>query len=110
MGLLDGILGGVVGGEMVSVVNGLIEKHGGVQGIVSQLEQQGLGNTVKTWVGTGANQGITADQVHAAFGPEVISGLAAKFGMNPQDLAQKLSQVLPQVVDKLTPQGVVPKA
>ncbi len=45
-----------------------------------------------------------------AFGPEVIAGLAAKFGMNPQDLAQKLSQVLPQVVDKLTPQGVVPKA
>jgi len=109
MGLLDGILGGVVGGEMASVVNGLIEKHGGVQGIVTQLEQQGLGNTVKSWVGTGANQPITADQVHAAFGPEVISGLAAKFGMNPQDLAQKLSQVLPQVVDKLTPQGVVPK-
>ena len=55
MGLLDGILGGVVGGEMVSVVNGLIEKHGGVQGIVKQFEQQGLGETVKSWVGTGAN-------------------------------------------------------
>ena len=109
MGLLDGLLGGVVGGEMVSVVNGLIEKHGGVQGIVSQLEQQGLGNTVKSWVGTGANQAITADQVHAAFGPEVISGLAAKFGMNPQDLAQKLAQTLPQVVDRLTPHGVVPQ-
>jgi uncharacterized protein YidB (DUF937 family) len=51
MGLLDGLMGGVVGAEMVSVVNGLIEKHGGVQGIVSQLEQQGLGSTVKSWVG-----------------------------------------------------------
>ena len=110
MGLLDGILGGVVGGEMASVVNGLIEKHGGVQGIVSQLEQQGLGSTVKSWVSSGTNQPITADQVHAAFGSEMISGLAAKFGMNPQDVAQKLAQVLPQAIDKLTPNGVVPKA
>ena len=51
MGLFDGILGGVVGGEMATVVNGLIEKHGGVQGIVAQMESQGLGNTVKSWVG-----------------------------------------------------------
>ncbi len=110
MGLLDGLLGGAVGAEMATVVNGLIEKHGGVSGIVSQLESQGLGNTVKSWVGTGANLPITADQVHAAFGSDMISGLAAKFGMNPQDLAQKLAQVLPQVVDKLTPNGTVPKA
>ena len=58
MGLLDGILGGVVGGEMVAVVNGLIEKHGGVQDIVSQLQQQGLGTTVQSWVGMGPNQPI----------------------------------------------------
>ena len=50
---------------------------------------------------------ISPDQVHAVFGSDVISGLAAKFGLNPQDLAQKLSQVLPQAVDKLTPNGVV---
>ena len=108
MGLLDGVLGGLVGGEMASVVNGLIEKHGGVQGIVAQLESQGLGNTVKSWVGPGANLPITADQLHAAFGTETITALAAKFGLNPQELAQKLAQALPQAVDKLTPNGVVP--
>jgi uncharacterized protein YidB (DUF937 family) len=107
MGLLDGMLGGLVGGEMASVVNGFIEKHGGVQGIVAQMEQQGMGSTVKSWVGTGANLPITPDQVHAVFGSDMISGLAAKFGLNPQDLAQKLSQILPQAVDKLTPNGVV---
>ena len=110
MGLLDGIIGGVVGGEMTAVVNGFIEKHGGVQGIVAQMEQQGMGNTVRSWVGSGANLPITADQVHAAFGPEVIGGLAAKFGLSPQELAQKLSQVLPQAVDHLTPNGVVKPA
>lgn len=107
MGLFDGLVGGVVGGEMAAVVNGLIEKHGGVQGIVAQMESQGLGDTVKSWVGTGANAPISPDQIHAAFGPEVISGLAAKFGLNPQDVAQKLSQVLPQAINHLTPTGSV---
>ena len=110
MGLLDALLGGLVGGEMATVVNGLIEKHGGVQGIVNQLQQQGLGATVKSWVGTGPNQPISVDQIHQAFGQVAIAALAAKAGMNPQDLAQKLAQILPQAIDKLTPGGVVPKA
>ena len=109
MGLFDGLLGGVVGAEMATVVNGLIEKHGGIQGIVSQLEQQGLGGTVRSWVGTGANQPITPDQIHQAFGADTVKQLAARVGMSPEDLAAKLSQILPQALDKLTPGGVVPK-
>jgi uncharacterized protein YidB (DUF937 family) len=109
MGLLDGLLGGAVGAEMVTVVNGLIEKHGGIQGIVTQLEQQGLGGTVRSWVGTGANQPITADQIHQAFGSDTVKQLAAKVGLTPQELADKLSAVLPQAIDKLTPGGTVAK-
>jgi uncharacterized protein YidB (DUF937 family) len=109
MGLFDGLLGGVVGAEMATVVNGLIEKHGGIQGIVSQLEQQGFGGTVRSWVGTGANQPISPDQIHQAFGSDTVKQLAAKVGMSPEDLAAKLSQILPQAIDKLTPGGVAPK-
>jgi len=109
MGMMDGILGGLIGGDMATVVNKLIEKHGGVSGIVTQLEQQGLGATVKSWVGTGPNQPISADQVHQAIGADTIQEIAAKFGLTPQDLAKKLSQVLPQAIDQLTPGGVVPK-
>jgi uncharacterized protein YidB (DUF937 family) len=109
MGMFDGIIGGLVGAEMASVVNGLIEKHGGVQGIVAQLEQQGLGGTVRSWIGTGPNQPISPDQVHQAFGPDLIKQLAARAGMSPEDLAAKLSQALPQAMDKLTPGGTVPK-
>jgi uncharacterized protein YidB (DUF937 family) len=108
MGLLDGLLGGAVGAEMVSVVNQLIEKHGGVSGIVTQLQQQGLAGTVNSWIGTGPNQPISAAQVHQAFGPEMIRELAAKSGLTPEVLAQKLSQVLPQAIDKLTPSGTMP--
>jgi uncharacterized protein YidB (DUF937 family) len=106
MGLFDGLLGGVVGAEMVTVVNGLIEKHGGIQGVISQLEQEGLGGTVRSWLGPGANLPISPDQVHQAFGADTIKQLAARAGMTPEDLAAKLSRILPQAIDKLTPGGI----
>ncbi len=108
MGLLDGLLGGAVGAEMVTVVNSLIQQHGGVQGVVSQLESQGLGGVAKSWISNAANQPISPAQVHQVFGSDMITQLAAKAGMNPQDLAAKLSQVLPAAIDKLTPAGAVP--
>jgi len=108
MSLLDGLLGGVIGGQMTTVVNSFIQQHGGIQGIVAQFEKQGLGPTVQSWIGTGPNQPISADQVHQVFGSGMLTQLAAKAGMNPQDLAQKLSQVLPVAIDKLTPGGQVP--
>jgi uncharacterized protein YidB (DUF937 family) len=108
MGLLDGILGGIVGAEMTSLVAGAIERHGGVSGLVSQFEKQGLGGVVQSWIGPGANQAITPEQVQQVLGSTAMTEMAAKFGLKPQDLAQKLAQFLPQAVDKLTPNGVVP--
>lgn len=108
MGLLDGIIGGAVGAEMMTVVNGLIQKHGGISGIVQQFQSQGLGDTVKSWVGSGPNQPISPDQLHQALGPDTINQLAAKLGMTPQELSAKLSTVLPQAIDTMTPAGVVP--
>jgi uncharacterized protein YidB (DUF937 family) len=110
MGMLDGLLGGIVGASMVSVVNGIIEKHGGLQGVVSEFERNGLGATVKSWVGTGPNQPISADEMQRALGPDLLQQLSQKSGLSVQDLAQKLSQVLPQAVDKMTPDGTIPKA
>jgi uncharacterized protein YidB (DUF937 family) len=107
MGLLDGLLGGVVGAEVVTVVNSLIQQHGGVQGIVTQLEQQGLGNTVRSWIATGPNQPISPDQLNQAFGG-VIGQLAAKTGMSPQELTAKLAHALPAAIDHLTPSGSLP--
>jgi uncharacterized protein YidB (DUF937 family) len=110
MGMLDGLLGGIVGAGMVSVVNSIIEKHGGLQGVVSEFERNGLGATVKSWVGTGPNQTISPDEVHRALGPDLLRQLSERSGLSEQDLAQKLAQVLPQAVDKLTPDGTIPKA
>jgi len=110
MGLFDGVLGGIVGAGMVSVVNGILEQQGGVQGVVNQFEQNGLGATVKSWVGTGPNQPITPAQVHQGLGPELLQQLAAKSGLSVQELAEKLAQVLPQAVDKMTPNGTIPNS
>ena len=109
MGLFDGLLGGIVGAGMVSVVNGIIEKHGGLQGVVSEFEKNGLGPTVKSWVGTGPNEPISPEDLHKALGPDLLQTLSEKSGLSVQDLAQKLAQILPQAVDKLTPGGSIPK-
>lgn len=108
MGLFDGVLGGIMGAEMATVVNGLIERHGGVQGIISHLQSQGLGPTVQSWVGTGPNQPISPQQVHAAVGPDLMAQMAAKLGVTPEELSTRLAQVLPRSIDTLTPGGKVP--
>jgi uncharacterized protein YidB (DUF937 family) len=110
MGLLDGVLGGLVGAGMTAVVQDILNKHGGVQGVVNQFESQGLGPTVRSWVGTGPNQPISPDQVHQTLGADLMQQLAAKTGLPIGELAQKLAQILPQAVDHMTPGGVIPKA
>jgi uncharacterized protein YidB (DUF937 family) len=109
MGLLDGVLGGVVGAGMVSVVNGIIEKHGGVQGIVNEFEKNGLGATVRSWVGTGPNDAVSPADVHRVLGSDLLQQLSARSGLSVQELTEKLTQVLPQAVDRLTPDGTIPK-
>lgn len=108
MGMFDGILGGIVGAEMATVVNKLIEQHGGIQGIANQMQTNGLGPTVKSWINSGPNQPITPAEVHSAFGKQTLEQLAAQHGMTAQELAERLSSVLPKAMDAVTPGGTVP--
>jgi uncharacterized protein YidB (DUF937 family) len=110
MGLLDGVFGGIVGSAMTGVISHVLERNGGVQGIVNQFEQKGLGPTVRSWVGTGANQPVTGDQIHQVLGSSAVQELAQKAGLSVPDLTAKLAQLLPQAIDKLTPAGTIPKA
>lgn len=105
MGLLDGLVGGAVGAGLVTATESLIEKNGGVQGLVDQFEKNGLGGVARSWVGNGPNQPVTPDQVQKALGPDTIKAMADKAGISPDELAAKLSSMLPSVVDKLTPSG-----
>jgi uncharacterized protein YidB (DUF937 family) len=108
MGILDGVVGGLVSAGITSVVSKMLDQHGGVQGLVNQFQEKGLGDIVQSWVGTGANQPIAPTQVQQAFGSDIIQQLAEKSGLSASDLTQKLSEILPDAIDKLTPGGVVP--
>jgi uncharacterized protein YidB (DUF937 family) len=106
MGLFDGVLGGVVG----AVVTDVIRRNGGVQGVVNQFESQGFGPTVRSWVGTGPNQPIAPDHVQQVLGSDLLQEMSTRTGIPVGDLTQKLAQVLPEAIDKMTPGGVIPKS
>lgn len=116
MGLLDSILGSALGGgdrnsTIVNLVGDLINNHSsgqGLAGLLQQFRQSGHGDAVASWVGTGPNQPITGDQVHQALGSDTIQSFAQKTGLGGPAVSALLAQVLPQIVNKLTPQGQVP--
>jgi uncharacterized protein YidB (DUF937 family) len=108
MGLLDGILGGVVGAEALSLVKDYIEKHGGVDGVVSEFEKTGFGQQAKSWVSNGPNLPITAEQVKQTLGSGKVKELADKFGIPVDKVAEQLAKYLPTAIDKATPEGKLP--
>jgi uncharacterized protein YidB (DUF937 family) len=123
MGLLDGLLGQVAGsllgggnqqggaGGLASVLGGMLAndgEHGGLGGLVGKFEQAGLGNVVSSWIGSGQNLPISADQLKTVLGSDAVSSIAAKLGVNPGDALGQLSNMLPGLVDKLTPNGQAP--
>jgi uncharacterized protein YidB (DUF937 family) len=110
MGLLDGLIGGVVGAGMATALNEVMEKHGGLDGMVKEFQAKGMGEAVKSWIGMGPNQAITPDQVHHMLGADTLTALAAKTGLPLDDLKAQLAKALPTAIDKMTPGGVIPKA
>lgn len=82
---------------------------GGLGGLLDKLKQSGQGATADSWVGTGQNQPINADDLGKAIGPQTIKAIADRAGMSEDELLRQLSVALPGVIDKLTPGGNVPR-
>ncbi|QPC93259.1 YidB family protein [Mesorhizobium sp. INR15] len=82
---------------------------GGLGGLLDKLKDAGHGNVADSWVGTGQNQPINANDLGSALGPQVIREIAQRTGMDEQELLKQLSTALPGVIDKLTPNGQVPQ-
>ena len=96
-GLVNEVLGMIGGGQ-----------GGGLPGLVRTFESQGLGNLIGSWISTGNNLPISTDQIASVLGSGQINQLGAKFGIAPDAVASHLSQLLPQVINGLTPHGSVP--
>lgn len=116
MGFMDNIegqaLNRVLGGSSSPIAAALLQvvqsQPGGLQGVVERFHQNGLGGLVSSWISTGQNQSISPDQVQQGLGNDTVQQVAEKAGVSPEEAKSSLSQLLPEVVDKLTPNGQVP--
>jgi uncharacterized protein YidB (DUF937 family) len=97
------------GGLDMNNVNALLEQFGGVEGIMSKLQESGLGDQLSSWIGTGENQAVSPDQIKDALGKADLDQLAAKTGLDVDDLAGRISTKMPEAIDQLTPNGAVPE-
>lgn len=111
MGLLDNIVGAISGGgkdnKMMDAIGGLLG-GGGINGLVENFTKGGLGDMIGSWIGTGSNLPISAEQIQSVLGSDQVKAIAGKLGISPEEASNKLASVLPDVVDKLTPEGKVP--
>jgi uncharacterized protein YidB (DUF937 family) len=90
------------------VVGMLTNNAGGISGLVDKFTQSGLGDVAASWIGKGENKPVTPQQIEAALGSDKVAELAKEAGIPADKGAEVLSQVLPTVVDKMTPDGEIP--
>jgi uncharacterized protein YidB (DUF937 family) len=115
MGILDslessGILGQLGAAVLPAVLGEVLGTggQGGLSAIVAKLQQAGLGNQVNSWLGSGQNLPITADQIKQVLGSNVVRQLAAKYNIPVDQIAEVLAHQLPIAVDKASPDGKLP--
>jgi len=97
------------GGLAASLLEMLNNRPGGIAGLVQSFQEKGLGGIASSWVGTGENKPVSADQVQQVLGDDEIQDFAEKSGVPPEEASSQLAQLLPGVVDRLTPNGEVPQ-
>ena len=108
--VLGNVLGGQSAGDSSQAMKwlplavGLINQMGGLDGLLAKLRQSGLSDQISGWIGSGENPAISSDQIKSAFG-EMLPSLAEQAGTDPNTAASGLAQVLPSLIDKLTPHG-----
>lgn len=85
-----------------------LQRSGGLQGLLGQLQSAGLGDQVSSWVGTGSNESVDPQKIAEALGPQEVDDLAQQSGMSPTEVTAGLSQILPGLVDQLSPGGQLP--
>jgi len=125
MGLLDAILGGMMGGQgqsagglgmggqgqnpLLQIVLQLLTQNGGLQGMLGKMQQAGYGDQAQSWIGTGQNMPIDAGVLSQIFGQGQMQDAAQQLGMSRGEVEGQLAQALPDVVDRMTPQGQIPE-
>ena len=120
MGLLDQLAGSVLSGSLgggqqqqgqsplLQAALTLIQQNGGLPGLLAKFQQSGLGQHAESWVSNNANLPISADQLHQVLGSDAVAGIASKLGLDHAQISGGLAQMLPQLINQMTPNGAVP--
>jgi uncharacterized protein YidB (DUF937 family) len=115
MGLFDSIAGNMLGklggekGAIAQVAIDLFNQNGGLAGVLEKFQAAGFSDEVASWVGKGTNLPISATQVVQVLGSSTIQTAANKLGISADEISAKIAEYLPQVVDRMTPNGEVSK-
>ena len=136
MGLLDGILGNVVGsmlggnqggqqGSLESILSGLagaqvrrgnpllqialalLQQNGGLEGVLGKFRESGMAAQADSWVSAGPNMGISPNQLQEALGYSSLSQIASQLGVSQDEAGSTMAQLLPELINQLTPRGQV---
>lgn len=118
-GLAD-VLGGLLGGQgqggglaaLLPVVAGMLANNGeggGLGGLMEKFNQAGLGDVLQQWIATGPNPEISGEQLGQVLGGDMLGQIASQLGVDPGQAAGQLAQVLPGLIDGLTPSGQAPE-
>jgi uncharacterized protein YidB (DUF937 family) len=112
---LSSIFGGLAGANQAQSGNlllqlalSLLQQNGGLEGVLGRFRQGGLGQQADSWVGTGQNMNISANELQQIFGSSTLRDLASQFGMPQEQAGSTMAQVLPELINQLTPQGQLP--
>lgn len=106
MGLFDNLAGAL--GQSAGAAIGDLLKQQDLGGLIADFEKAGLGQVAGSWVSNGQNLPISAEQIHAVLGSGPVAQMAAKLGVDPDQAADQIAKLLPQVIDRLTPNGKLP--
>lgn len=117
MGLIDSVIGSVMSevqkqGGLATALGPLLANdgpHGGLDGLIAKFNQAGLGELVASWVGKGENLPVSLDQLKQVLGEGTIADIAGKFGMTPSQAGGHMTDMLPNIIDQLTPDGTLPE-
>jgi uncharacterized protein YidB (DUF937 family) len=118
MGLMDQlsqVIGGLMGGQstqnpLLQALTSLLGQNssiGGLAGLVQAFQKNGLSEIVNSWVSTGKNLPVTPEQIKQGFGGDLLHQLAQKAGLSPDAASSQMAGLLPDLIDKLTPNGKV---
>ena len=110
-GVLSGLAGGnaTQGGNLLAAAMGMLQQNGGLPAVLDKFRGAGLAGQADSWVSTGPNAAVSADQLQQIFGASALGNVASQLGMTSNQAGSAMARILPELINQLTPEGTIPE-